>query len=572
MPGATAAGLANPAELASTVELSSPTILLNTSTGELVPHFVDVDVSTDTEEKALMVRPAAILDYSTRYIIAIRGVVDASDRELEPTDVFRAIRDGLDHEDPSVASRRQHYEAIFAELTTVGIAREDLQIAWDFTTGSRESITGKMIAVRDAALASVGAAGPEYVIKEVIDDPNPMLKHRVILTATVPRYLTDHVFRRGDPTPRLLFDPSGQPMQNGTMEMEVLVQIPNSIDNGTAHGVLQNGHGFFGSKNEGRNGYQAMAANGWNWINVAVDLFGSADPDVDMAAEGLLGRPELLPGFFERQIQGHVNQLLAMRLMIGRIATEGITDGDDRVLLAPDQIDPAVRAYRGDSQGGTMGGVYMSISTDVTRGLLGEPAVAFSIQWQRSVDSDQFTDFIKLAYPDSDLDFQIMLQLIQLHWDRAEPSGFVTNMKGDTLPNTPEHQVLLHAAVGDHEVSNTLTDITARSIGVNLILSNDETQPVLREVFGLQTAETPIANASGLIEYDFALAPIPLTNIPATDGCNPHDRVRELTPSFDQQDLFFRTGRIEWFCDGVCNCDGEREEDRCVESYEKECQ
>ena len=574
MVGATATGLADPTMLASTLAPSSPTILLNADTGELVPHFMDVDVSADTIEKALLMRPGYVLEYSTRYIVGIRRVVDEEGEPLEPTEVFRALRDGTEHEDPSVASRRRHYDDIFASLADAGVERDDLQIAWDFTTGSREGITGGMIAVRDAALAVVGDDGPEYVIKEVIDEGLPStLRHRVILTATVPNYLSKYIHERGDPTPRLLFDESGAPMQNGTMPMEVLVQIPDSIDE-EPHGVLQNGHGFFGRKNEGRDGYQAMAAYGWKWINVAVDLFGLASADEDLAAEALVGRPELLPGFVDRQIQGHVNQLLAMRMMIGRIARDGIMDGD-RVLLAPSQIDPSVRAYRGDSQGGMMGAVYMSISTDVTRGLLGQPAAGYSWVWQRSVDADAFTEFLKLGLPASPLDFQIMLQIIQLHWDRSEPSGFVRAIHGDTLPNTPEHQVLMHIAIGDHEVPPILAHAMARSIGVNLIRSNDPLQRFPREVFGLPEADAPVEGESGIIEYDFGLPPAPLTNTPMTEGCNPHDRVRELTPSFDQQDTFFRTGRIEWFCDGICNCDdegdGEGNEDRCPESYEKEC-
>jgi len=570
MPGATATGLADPTMLATTLDPSSPTILLNADTGELVPHFMDVDVSTDTIEKALLLRPGYVLEYSTRYIVAIRDVVDGSGEPLQPTDVFRALRDGTDHDDPSVASRRRHYDEIFSLLAAAGVERDTLQIAWDFTTGSRQGITGGMVAVRDAALAVVGSDGPEYVIKEVIDDPNPMIRHRVILTATVPRYLTTEVYNSGDPVPRLLFDDSGTPTQNGTMAMDVLVQIPNSIDNGTPHGILQNGHGFFGGKGEGQNGYQAMAADGWNWINLAVDLFGQADPDTDMAAEALVGRPALLPGFVDRQIQGHVNQLLAMRMMIGRVARDGIVDGE-RVLLAPSQIDPSVRAYRGDSQGGMMGGVYMSISTDVTLGLLGEPASGYNWVWQRSVDSDEYTDYVKIALPDSPLDFQIMLQIIQLHWDRSESAGFIRAMHGDTLPNTPDHHVLMHTDIGDHEVPTIMAHAMARSIDAKLIRSNDPLQPFPRDVFGLEEADAPISAVSGLIEYDFDLPPEPLTNMPATAGCNPHDRVRELTPSFDQQDVFFRTGRIEWFCDGICNCDTVRNEDHCQESYDKEC-
>ena len=143
-------------------------------------------------------------------------------------------------------------------------------------------------------------------------------------------------------------------------------------------------------------------------------------------------------------------------------------------------------------------------------------------------------------------------------------------MHGDTLPNTPDHQVLMHDGIGDHQVPTIMAHNMARSIGVSLIRSNDPLQPFPREVFGLPQEDAPVEGISGLVEYDFALPPEPLTNVPATAGCDPHDRVRELTPSFEQQDVFFRTGRIEWFCDGICNCDGENNEDRCQESYDKE--
>jgi hypothetical protein len=46
--------------------------------------------------------------------------------------------------------------------------------------------------------------------------------------------------------------------------------------------------------------------------------------------EALLGRPERLPGFVERQMRGHVNQLLAMRMMIGCIVVEGIMAAERR--------------------------------------------------------------------------------------------------------------------------------------------------------------------------------------------------------------------------------------------------
>jgi hypothetical protein len=313
-----------------------------------------------------------------------------------------------------------------------------------------------------------------------------------------------------------------------------------------------------------------MTANGWRWITLAVNLYGFDENAVEMAAEGLTGRPEVLSGFIDRQIQGQVNQLLAMRMMMGRIARDGIRNSDGVLILDPAWIDPDVRAYRGDSQGGIMGGTYMAVSTDVTRGLLGEPGTPYSVLLNRSVDAVLYNGLLQNTYQDA-RGVQIVWGLIQMVWDRSEPSGFVPFLAQDTLPGTPEHRVLMHAAIGDHQVTTLGAHIMARAVGAKLIESDDAQNRVVRDVFGLERAAAPLDGESALVEYDFALAPEPLTNTPPTDGCDPHDRVRVLTPAFEQQDRFFRTGEIDWFCDGLCNCDGAREELGCVMSYKDQC-
>lgn len=53
-------------------------------------------------------------------------------------------------------------------------------------------------------------------------------------------------------------------------------------------------------------------------------------------------------------------------------------------------IDPTQRFYRGDSQGGIMGTTYMALSTEVTRGLLGEPGFPYGLLMPRSSDFGLF--------------------------------------------------------------------------------------------------------------------------------------------------------------------------------------
>jgi hypothetical protein len=578
LPGATAAGLATPLDIPSTLDSNSPTLILDVKTGKLVPHWVDIDQQTDQDsERAIMLHPAVLLTNDARYIVAIRNVRDANGTAIPPNDAWKALRDGTDSPDASVQSRRCLYQDIFAALAKAGVKKDDLQIAWDFTVGSRKSITGPLLAVRDAALAVVGADGPAFALKpgSVEENPNPDIMRRMVLTMKAPLYMTSVTYTPGamppEPVPHLQWDASGNPQQNGTMDVDVLVQIPNSVKTvAEGHGLLQNGHGLFGSKGEGQNGYMARAANGWHWIGFGVDFYGFAGDDAFIALEALQSRPELFTGFYDRQIQGHVNQLVAMRLMMGAVAKSGVRDETGTLILDPKWIDPTIRAYRGDSQGGIMGGTYMSISTDVTRGYLGEYGTPYSVLLNRSTDATGYNQLLKGSYLDG-RNVQIMWGLIQIRWDRSEPSGFVPFMTENTLPGTLPHHVLMHDALGDHQVTTAGAHIMARAVGAKLLKSNDPAQPVVRDVFGLEQASAPLQDQSAIVEWDFGLPPEVLTNQPSASGCDPHDRVRDTTPAYEQQDKFFRTGTIDWFCDGICNCNGPKPEQRCDVTYKDQC-
>jgi hypothetical protein len=109
LPNASTTGLPTQDTLATSVTTASPTILLNADTGELVPHFAEIDVEVANEEpsdRAFLIHPVVRLGDATRYIVAIRHVVDANGDPIAPTPVFQALRDGTPSCDPSVALRR----------------------------------------------------------------------------------------------------------------------------------------------------------------------------------------------------------------------------------------------------------------------------------------------------------------------------------------------------------------------------------------------------------------------------------------------------------------------------------
>ncbi|MBW1832910.1 MAG: hypothetical protein JRJ10_14650 [Deltaproteobacteria bacterium] len=176
-PGATVEGLATPDSIGDSLEAASPTIILNAETGVRLAHWVDLDeyviqakirieagekppdftIARDIkelrQEQALMLRPAIRPEDATRYIVAIRNVVDVDGVPVEPSPGFQALRDDVPSDDLIIESRRAHFEEIFATLEDAGISRDNLQIAWDFTTASRENNTRAMLHIRDDALA-----------------------------------------------------------------------------------------------------------------------------------------------------------------------------------------------------------------------------------------------------------------------------------------------------------------------------------------------------------------------------------------------------------------------------------
>jgi len=533
--GATATGMPDSDHIADSITTSSPTILMEADTGELVPQFSEIDMSTfHDDDQAIMIHPVVHLKDATRYIVAVRNVVDATGAVIPPSVAFQALRDGAITNDASLEARRAHFEDIFGKLGAAGIDRSTLQIAWDYTTASQSTATGDLLAMRDDALATVGAQGPSYTITQVETAPNQYLAKRLHGMMTVPLYLSRP--DAGDDE-HLVRDASGKPTQNGTAQYPFVVLIPPSATPANPAPILQNGHGLLGSLDEGIDGYFAQTCGQYNYIGVAVDWIGMASDDNQTLVDAVTQDVSIFHGVVDRQHQGFVNALLAMRMLMGSLAND-----PELQINGQSIVDTTRRFYRGDSQGGIFGTTYMSITTDVARGYLGEPGMPYELLLDRSEDFSGFKLLIKGSFPNG-LDERLIQAYLQLEWDRTEPDGYAELL-------APTHRVLIADGLGDHQVTPLGAHIIARTVGAKNLA------PVNRELFGISDDPGPITDGSGLVEYDFGLAPAPLINVPASDGADPHGEIRYLTPDLNQIDEFFRNGDIKSFCNGPCNqCD-----------------
>jgi hypothetical protein len=538
--GATVTGLPTQDSIGDSITADSPTILMDAETGEFIPHFTERDESLPTEEdveRTLIVRPVVRLKDATRYIVAIRRVVDADGKAIEPSPAFKALRDGAASCDVSVKRRRGLYADIFARLEKAGIHKTDLQIAWDYSTASRENNTGRFLKMRDEALQIVGDQGPEYTITKVEDNPNPHIWRRLTGMMKVPLYCD-----KAEPGAKLVLDDKGMPVQNGMAEYEFVVHIPNSATKGKPAGLLQNGHGLLGSKFEGQDGYLAEIADKWNYVAFSVDFIGMAHDDVQSITDSIIADVSGFKNAVGRQHQGLLNSLLAMRMMMGRFVKEPMAQYNGQPT-----IDPSHRYYRGDSQGGILGATYMAVSTDVTRGLLGEPGMPYSLLLNRSSDFGFYFTLLKGAYQ-TGRNIQLTIGLVQMVWDRTEPDGYAPYITDNPLPGTPKHQILIHDAIGDYQVTPLGAHMIARAVGAKNL------KPVNRSVWGVPEADAPFTG-SGMVEFSFGLPESPKTNVPpgVDSPDDPHDKVRVLPESIDQSNEFFQTGTIKAYCSGPCD-------------------
>ncbi|MEV4257779.1 hypothetical protein AB0J52_31855, partial [Spirillospora sp. NPDC049652] len=209
-------------------------------------------------------------------------------------------------------------------------------------------------------------------------------------------------------------------------------------------------------------------------------------------------------------------------------------------------------AYAGASQGGIQGAALTALATDWRRSALIVPGINYSTMLNRSVDFAQYETLLNISYPDK-LDQQLVLNLIQMLWDRGEGDGYAAHVTRDPLPRTPAHRVLIHEAFGDHQVANIATEVMARTLGdvpVRQPALDPGRKPDVTPFWNLPALTRYPHAGSGLVIWDSGTPAPPLTNTPNTAGSDPHGDTRGSAEAMSQLATFLATGRIVDTCGG----------------------
>jgi len=280
----------------------------------------------------------------------------------------------------------------------------------------------------------------------------------------------------------------------------------------------------------------------------ASDWIGMSGGDVPNTIS-ILSDLSRFPELADRLQQGMVNFLFLGRAMISQSGfVSSLAFWDDKGPL----IDTRRLYYSGGSQGGIAGGALTAVAPDFTRSVLIVPAMNYSLLLTRSIDFDPFASVLYPAYPD-ELTRPLLLSLIQNLWDRGEPDGYAQHMTTDPYPNTPSHTVLLHMAVGDHQVANVATQVEARTIGARLRVPAADpgrTTPF----YGIEPIRSYPYGGSALVAWD--IGPLrgnlgtpaaPFTNTAPRLGQDPHG-ITGREPSAQDQFAAFIDGAFIDVC------------------------
>ena len=562
-------------DIARSLERRQPVVLIDARSGKRQPIWAELDSSEPAARRALMIRPAKNLREGRRYVVALRRLRSASGGRIRPNAAFRALRDRTPG---APRGRRASMRRVFRALARAGIARRDLVLAWDFTVASWQSTALPMLHMRDKAFAALGdldlrnltveGRSPAFTITrdDVMPPTEPDIARVLEGTIAVPCFLQNAGCAVGSGFNR---GADGLPAQKpgNTYAAFFRCAIPRDMPAGGGRALLY-GHGLLGNPLDSSDFAQAQLRTlahergftvcGTYWSGLSGANGGEDTVQVAAAIGDLSG----LGAIADRLQQGMLNNLFLGRAMV---AADGLRS---HPALAG-AFDATQRLYfDGNSLGGIEGGALTAIAPDFDRAVLGVPGMNFSTLIPRSVAFEPFRAILEGAYR-KPLDRTLINSLVSNLLDRGEANGYAQHMTSSPLPGTPSHEVLLHAALGDHLVANIATEVEARTIGARVWNKLDPGRSADAQPFYAIPPLTAFPyGGSALVVFDsgpFTPAnpqgtPVaPAANTPPPEGQDPHEFPRRTAESRAMKDQFLRIGgRLQTppCGGGVCHSNG----------------
>ena len=516
-------------DLNASTQNNNQTLILDAETGTFIEHYSEL---FGNKTQSLTLHPTELLDYNRRYIVILQDLRDLEGAVLDAPEVFSQLREGKDlsAEHPSL---QEHYETrIFPAIEAAGINRDQLFLAWDFTTRSAEDATADVLHMRTLMLEALQKEKPAVTVTEVQENPNEDIGRRLEGFITVPSFLETL-----DAEGPLLRDSEGKPRIEGTIDIPFILLIPNSVlESKEPARLLQFGHGFFANRKEVDGGFVTPFAQETGMVVIGVDWVGMASEDINLLLERLGSDPEKVMDFTYRTPQGILNNIAVTEAAKTTLLELPELQRDGLRLYDPEQI-----YFYGLSQGHILGSVFALLTPHLERVVLSSGGGNFAIIMSRAMPFAAFRVVLDMSVDDP----MGSEKFVAMGISALDPIDPVSYAGLPELPNRPSNQkLLLHAGLADASVPHLGAIFQARSFNIPQLNTGQET------AHGLTSVEAPTSE-SALVLFDFNLK-MPEARTPKTNEV--HEAVRRLPAAIEQIHRFFQAdGVIENTCEGQCD-------------------
>ena len=564
----TTTGLPTSSNIAPSLAASAPVVLLDADTMHRLPYWAELDAQdTNPAEQALIVHPAANLPEGDRIIVALRNLKTAASATIPPSRIFAEILSNAPSPPTAgVAGRTlySHIHSVLATLSSAGVSRSGLFLAWDFTVASSRNITGWAVHMRAQALAQIGNGVPHFRVTNVVDfspSQNADIARQVIGTFDVPNYLNEP---GAPPGSTLHFSSSAPnalptPLPGGVLHAVFSCLLPRAADPSPAspgqtvkpaRPVLY-GRGLFSEATGVQDSHGVIeTAQADDMALCSTNNLG-LDAASELADAGVISNLSTFATIPDRLVQSILDYQLLGVLMTrpdgfaGAAAFRSAGGQGESIL---DDSKPL--AYYGNSEGSLIGGAVTAVSAQIHRAVLGVPSMDYAILLTRSIDFAPFFSILDKAYP-SKVTQQVIFDLMQMLWDRGETDGYAENLTHDFLPGAAPHRVLLQMVFGDQQVANVSTEIEARTLAASMhrpALANGRASG--HPFFGIGTLGTSYQGPAALYIWDDPqIVPVPAADVAPTSGPDPHDWIPRAVPEAQSQlNTFLTTGVVGDVC------------------------
>jgi len=474
--------------------------------------------------------PVKPLQSKRKYLCVVTKGLTSDGKPVEPSTVFYLIKsenplmdengfpttsllNGYDHDTiAQLEMLRQLMKPAFDFLTSIGIARDNIAIAFTFTT---QDITSDLLLAKDQVeeLAAenppvpmidpthtylgdtmVGAFFAGLEAQTGIDFPHDSIGGVMFGVYESPNFVSHPLvgyFIKGD---------DGKFIQQGTNIVPFLLTVPKGTG---PFPVVIFQHGFTRTKMDALAIANTFASQGMATISIDMVLHGDRAGDYmnnetgEMVPDGLLDPSGALIINLQslRTSRDNIKQITLDQVQLVNMIANGVDYTGDG---SPDLL-PAGITYVGHSFGGITGVTLMAVEKDIKTAVVNVPG---GIITKLLLESEVISPTIIAGMTAAGVipgtpEFNKFFLMAQTAIDSADPINYAQYVLDGTLCGNEKYVLMQEAAAGDPVVPNSTTELLAAAFGPDF----KQVNPIMRPIFGLETVDSGMAT-SGIYQFN----------------------------------------------------------------------